>query len=95
MNSESHIEEVEGRPWFDWYTFHNKYWGTKWNAYDGYTKIGKTQITLVFSTAWSFPTPIARQLTKLGYDLELRFADEDMGSNCGIFTYNASERYLG
>ena len=93
-----HIEEDDGRPWFDWYTFHNEYWGTKWNAYDGYTKIGKTQITLVFSTAWTFPEPIALTLSsiteKLKCDLDLRFADEDIGHNLGRIIFNAEEGKL-
>lgn len=91
INKESHVREVEDRPWFDWYRWHLKYWGTKWGAYDGYTIIKKTQITFVFNTAWSFAVSIADKLTKLGYDLELRYADEDLGSNCGKITYTASE----
>lgn len=91
VNKDSHVMEDKDRPWFDWYAWHNKYWNTKWNAYDGYTKIGKTYIQLVFNTAWSFAEPVARQLAELGYDLDLRWADEDYGSNCGRVTYNSSE----
>ena len=91
VNKHSHVEEVAGREWFDWYEWHSDMWGTKWNAYDGYTKVGKTQITFVFNTAWSFPHPIASQLIKLGYDLDLKFADENIGSNCGKMQYNVAE----
>ena len=87
VNKDSHIHEYEDRPWFDWYEWHNKYWGTKWNAYDGYVKIEKSTITFVFSTAWSAPYPIYEQLAKkYNFDFEVRYADEDWGSNCGIFT---------
>ena len=88
VNKSSHVEEDADKPWFNWYEWHCEYWDTKWNAYDGYTKIGKTQITLVFSTAWSFPYSIAKKLEKLGYPLDLRYADETIGSNCGRLTYN-------
>lgn len=91
VNKDSHVEEVKDRPWFNWYNFRLKYWGTKWGAYDGYTKIGKTQLTFVFSTAWSFPVPIANELAKLGYELEIRFADEDIGNNCGLLTFTKED----
>ena len=91
VNKDSHVREDEGRPWFNWYDWHLAYWGTKWNAYDGYTKIGKTQLTFVFSTAWSAPFPVYAKLCELGYDLDIRYADEDIGVNCGLVTYDASE----
>lgn len=87
----SHVQEDELKPWFDWYKWHCDKWGTKWGAYDGYTQTGKTWIRLVFSTAWYFPEPIARQLAviinSLGCDLDIRYADEALGSNCGRITY--------
>lgn len=91
VNKDSHVREIEGREWFNWYDWHIDHWGTKWNAYDGYTKIGKTVLTLVFNTAWSAPFTIYEKLTELGYDLEIRFADESIGSNCGKIIYDASE----
>ena len=93
VNKYSHVIEDKDRPWFNWYAWRNRYWNTKWNAYDGYIKIGKTYIQLVFNTAWSFVRPVAYELAKqLGYDLECKYADEDYGSNCGIFTYNAETK---
>lgn len=94
VNKDSHVQEVEGRPWFNWYNFHCEYWGTKWNAYDGYTTIKPHQIIFVFSTAWSAPFKIYEKLTELGYDLDIRYADEDIGSNCGRITWEASEHKL-
>lgn len=85
VNKDSHIMEDKDRPWFDWYAWHNKYWGTKWNCYDGYVKIGTSTITFVFSTAWSTPLPIYEQLARFfGFKFEVRYADEDWGSNCGV-----------
>jgi len=92
VNKDSHVELDADRPWFDWYTWRNKYWNTKWGAYDGYTKIGKSCVTFVFSTAWSPAIPIFRKLPLLGYDIEIRYADEDYGSNCGKLEYNKSEQ---
>ena len=95
VNSKSHVEEDKDRPWFDWYEWHIANWGTKWNAYDGYTIIGKTQLTFVFNTAWSMPTQIYSLLGELcvksKYSMEIRYADENIGHNCGIITYNTKE----
>lgn len=95
VNKDSHVMEDKDRPWFDWYQFHTNYWGTKWNAYDGYTRIGKTQITFIFSTAWSIPGKIYEKLftwcDDQGFDVEVKYADEDLGSNCGVITLDASE----
>ena len=89
VNKDSHVQIDEKRPWFDWYEWHNKYWGTKWNAYDGYTKVGKSVITFVFSTAWNIPYPIYRKLAKrYNFKFEIRYADEDLGSNCGKLIYD-------
>ena len=91
VNSKSHVEEDRDRPWFDWYEWRIAHWSTKWNAYDGYTIIGKTQLTFVFSTAWNIPGKIYAKLCMLGYDIEIRYADEAIGSNCGTLTYNTKE----
>lgn len=92
VNKDSHIAEYEDRPWFDWYTWHNEYWGTKWNAYDSYTMVNKSSITFVFNTAWSMPYPVIKRLKVLGFDFDIRWADEDYGSNCGKIDYKASEQ---
>lgn len=91
VNKDSHVEPTPGREWFDWYDWHIANWGTKWNAYDGYTIMGKSCITLVFNTAWSFPQPIAEAVAKLvDCDIEIKYADEDWGSNCGKMSYSAN-----
>lgn len=88
VTEDSHIVEREEKPWFDWYKWHLEYWGTKWNAYDCDTIIGKTCITFVFSTAWTFAEPIINRLKWLEHDLDIEYADEDWGSNCGIVTWS-------
>lgn len=91
VNKDSHVEEDKERPWFDWYKWRNKYWNTKWGAYDCYTKIGTTTVTFVFSTAWSPAIPIFEKLTEMfNYDFEIKWADEDLGSNCAKWEWSTS-----
>lgn len=92
VNKDSHIALDAERPWFDWYRWHMHHWDTKWNAYDAYTIVNKSSITFVFSTAWTMALPVIQRLKILGYDFELRWADEDWGHNCGKITYKASEQ---
>lgn len=82
MNKSSSIERLKDKPWFNWYKWHIDHWGTKWGAYDGYTKIGKTYILFVFNTAWTVPIPIIKRLRILGYPIDVKYADEDYGVNC-------------
>lgn len=89
----SHVQKEPDRPWFDWYAWHSKYWGTKWNAYDGYTIIRKSSVQFVFNTAWSAPDEIYRQLAKIFKDcnMEVKWADENFGSNCGEAVHYAGD----
>lgn len=88
-SKEVSIEEDEDRPWFNWYDWHIANWGTKWNAYNAYTQFSRSEksITFVFSTAWSLAEPIIKKLALLGYEIDVAYADEDIGHNCGRFTY--------
>jgi len=67
-----------------------KHWGTKWNAYD----ISYQYDDLYFDTAWSTPLPIWAALSARFPEMELviEFADEDIGSNCGILTYKGGKQ---
>lgn len=91
----SPVQKDPDRPWFNWYEWHNENWGTKWNAYDGYVKTGKSWIRFVFSTAWAMPEPVIEQLRVFGFDFELKYADEDWGSNCGIYSFDSKDNYTG
>lgn len=79
--------------WYDWSVDH---WGTKWNAYDIYWvnddeyRPGDTTYAISFDTAWAAPDPIYKAIAKQFPTLsgEAKFADEDMGSNCGIWYIN-------
>ena len=76
----------------DWYAWHCQNWGTKWNAYDqssnGITEIdGDNEVIgeIVFDTAWSTPYPVIKKLASMfpEVEIELKWADEDLGSNVG------------
>jgi hypothetical protein len=64
-------------------------WGTKWNAYD----IGVDYDAILFQTAWSTPRPVWAELSKRFPEmrLEVEYADEDRGNNCGKLTYANGE----
>jgi len=68
----------------NWYEWSIKYWGTKWNSYS----FQQTDWNIfTFETAWSTPKPILKKLIELHPDVMfiITYADEDIGSNCGIF----------
>lgn len=62
-------------------------WGTKWNAYD--QTVDQEAGTARFDTAWSFPEPVLLKVSEQFPEvaIEIRYADEDIGSNCGKVTF--------
>ena len=78
-----------------WYEWSCRYWGTKWNACEArveYTD-GSDHVLIYFQTAWSTPEPVIYDLSTQYPDLtiECEYADEDMGSNCGMYKYENGE----
>ena len=69
----------EGGKWYDWSI---EYWGTKWNALE---LLILDDNTIVFSTTWSNPEPIIKELAQRYPDrtIDHWWADEDMGTNTG------------
>lgn len=69
-------------------------WGTKWNAYDQVIDLGAGELS--FDTAWSCPIPVLIELSKRHPDdvITVRYADEDIGSNCGTLKLKAGETVL-
>ncbi|HCR1539680.1 TPA: hypothetical protein ONA72_006172, partial [Pseudomonas aeruginosa] len=61
-------------------------WGTKWNAYE--SRVDGPE-SASFETAWSFPEPIFLKLSSMFPEatIELNYADEDIGSNCGTVRF--------
>ena len=70
----------------DWYSWSLANWGTKWNAYSQF-QIEENIIS--FETAWATPYPLMEELSRMFPELtiEVTYADEDIGSNCGIYTF--------
>ena len=68
--------------WYDWSV---ENWDTKWNAYDSYS----TNKHIVFCTAWSAPTKVIEQLSKMYPKVRFvhSWADEDLGHNLGSIAY--------
>lgn len=58
---DKHLSHDEDKDWFDWYSWHCDFWGTKWNACDTYV-VSDDEVH--FSTAWSEPEPIWMALSK-------------------------------
>lgn len=69
--------------------FAREVWGTKWNACspEAFPDEGRCQ----FETAWSCPLGILLELSKRFPEeaIDVTYADEDIGSNCGTFTLKA------
>lgn len=68
--------------WHDWAI---EMWGTKWNGYDVERREGEIK----FETAWDHPAKIFEALS-LKFPkiiISVKYADEDIGCNCGIVLY--------
>jgi hypothetical protein len=74
------IAKYGANDWYDWCLAN---WGTKWNSYEVSYSDDKKKI--VFDTAWSCPLSVIEALSKKFKDTTfiLKYADEDIGSNCG------------
>lgn len=97
-NREFRMEETDGdiepypeRPWFNWYKWCNRYWGTKWNACEPFWDNN----TLYLMTAWDCPVPVFEALAKKYRELMFKvvYADEDYGYNCGILFFKEGELF--
>jgi hypothetical protein len=66
--------------------FARNVWGTKWNACE--SRVDVDAGTAEFETAWSCPERLLLALSARFPEetIEVTFADEDLGSNCGTFT---------
>lgn len=74
-------QRTKGRNWYDWSIAH---WGTKWNCYE--IDFIEEEFTYAFSTAWSAPEPVIRELSRLFPEITIThmWCDEDwLSGNCG------------
>ncbi len=71
--------------WYDWAC---ENWGVKWNA-GSCSHNGTNGDSIHFETAWAHPEPLFSNMSKRFPDLAFicSYADEDMGSNCGLSAY--------
>ena len=85
----SNREKYGHRSWYGWAI---EKWGTKWNASEA---LWAGDNTLSFQTAWNCPKPIFDKLAEIFPDVvfTVRYADEDIGYNCGILEYSNGELY--
>jgi hypothetical protein len=84
--------ELKGKYGADnWYDWHIHSWGTKWDCYD-HRGDGDDSF-VIFETAWSTPIRALVKLSELFDDItiEVRYADEDFGSNVGTYTLQGGE----
>ena len=68
----------------DWYNWSISTWGTKWNACE--TEVYEESGVIEFQTAWSKPHGIFLEIAK-HTPIRVEYADEDLGSNCGIVDF--------
>jgi len=74
------LENDGGPYWYEWRLTH---WGTKWNCYEvQINRVFDTCVDFDFYTAWSWPEPIIKFLTKKYPDLKFsgNYWDEYDGS---------------
>ena len=72
----------------DWYHWSIEHWGTKWDTEDADVyRMDKENASIVFETAWSAPIPVYEAIHKRypNMCIDVEYADEDLGSNCGTW----------
>lgn len=76
---------------FEQMDFARERWGTKWNACE--SSVDVVAGTASFETAWSCPMPVYLGLSKKfpADRIDVKYADEDIGSNCGMFALLGGE----
>lgn len=66
-------------------------WGCKWNASTKLVDLEGDDPRLKFKTPWSAPFPVVIELSRLHpeAEIEIQYADEDVGNNCGTVKFRA------
>lgn len=64
-NDKTPIQKDEDRPWFNWYDWRVKFWGTKWNADTISIDVSDNWIAIAFNTPWEPPMPIIKRLMEM------------------------------
>lgn len=83
LTHEDRFVKYRDNNWYDWSCDN---WGTKWNA--RWPEADYFNHTIMFDTAWSFPSPVIDKLAELtGREIIAQYADEDFGYNVGQVHY--------
>lgn len=76
-NGHDSIQIEDDRPWFNWYKWNCKYWGTKWNSCNTSYKIKNNKIIIIFETAWAPPMPILKKLiNQFNHNISIKCYEE-------------------
>ena len=86
------LEIFEDKPWFNWYDWRLKYWGTKWNCgveskcYFDFDKIREnydslSSIYIHFDTAWNPPFPIFQKMFEMHPELDIEIIYQSTENN--------------
>lgn len=91
---DSYVTKDTKRPWFDWYSWHLKFWGTKWNSDNTFVSVEKdgTELRLYFDTAWSPCYPVIERLRQLEPKLKIKHYFYESGM--GIAGYSTEGKYV-
>ena len=84
-NGNAHLMHTESDSWFNWYDWHCKFWGTKWNACDTETTETDELIMIAFDTAWSPPNPWIEKLASLNEPFIHHWMEEQGFGACTSF----------
>ena len=77
-----HIQKEDDRPWFNWYEWNYRFWGTKWGACETEYEKSDNGISISFDTAWAPPIPIFDKLIEMfGKNIHIR-SYEEWGDLC-------------
>jgi hypothetical protein len=84
------IEEREKYGKNNWYDWSVENWGTKWNCCETVlSDEEEDKLSYYFDTAWDPCVPIAQAIAKkYGVNVELIYADEDIGYHCGLVEFD-------
>ena len=86
------LKNVEKYGFPTWYEWRLKNWGTKWDVSDCDAEISPTSVLINFQTAWSTPFVALQTMSKkFKVDVCVEYADEDLGSNCGVYNLSNGE----
>ena len=85
-----YLKNLKDYGFINWYDWCIENWGTKWNAYEQQHFSIRYDNVIIFETAWSYPKPIIEKLAKK-YDFNFKYADEDIGNNCGKIAFADGE----